>query len=430
MFKKVYQKKYFKILLAFIYSYLFYYGYQEFLYQVFEYMGFTIVPHRIDNFLLVAYTYLLAIIPVFLHKGILKISSFLCIFIYLILYVPIIFTFFFQRESNVLYIMYIQLLFFIGMVMLFLVDRIPVSRKFYLPSSFDLFKIILVLTWIGTLYIAYVYRGSLKFASYEDVYIQRSANADLGADIFTAYFGAWLANVFIPISSTYGLFAKKKLYFISGAVASLIFYMATADKVILLFPFIILCLYYLLRNKNLNNTFVAISAGLSLIMLGTLLTGLTVFASLFWMRTIGNGGLLTALYHEYFEHHPITVFTHINFINAITQSYPYGAKSLGQVVGAEYFSNDTNANANFWSTDGIASLGNLGIIFASLLLSIVFYFLNKSTAGYNKLFVICILIPYVSSLLNQSLFSSLLTGGALLIMFILSFKSLVKNPPY
>ena len=428
MLKKIYNRKSFRMLLGLIYSYLFYYGYQDFLYEAYLYAGFNIIPSRLDDSFFFVYTFFIAVLPLSFHSGVKKISSFLCIFVYLILYVPVIFTFFFQREGSVEYIMYLQGFFCIGMSMLILVDRIPVSRKFYLPLSFDMLKIVLVLTWIGTLYIGYTYRGSLRFASYEDVYIQRSATAALGSDVFTAYFGAWLANVLIPICSAYGLFSGKKMYFISGAVSALIFYMATADKAILLFPYIILGLYYLLRNKELKNSFSAITIGISSIMIITLYTGFTIFSALFWMRTIGNGGLLTSLYHEYFEKNPVTYYTHINFVNALTKSYPYGDKSLGQVIGSQYYSNETNANANFWATDGIASLGDIGIIVSSLMLSFVFYLFNRVSVGYHKLFIVCILIPYISSLLNQSLFSSMFTGGALLIMLILSFKSMVKNP--
>lgn len=428
MLKKFYKKKAFKVLLAIFYSYLFYFGYQDFLYGAYRYASFDIVEGRLQDSPFKLYTFIAAVTPVFFHSGIRKISSFLCIFIYLVLYVPIIFTFFFQREADTGYIMYIQFLFLIGMSMLILVDRISVKRSFYLPSGLDPLKVVLVLTWIGTLYIGYTYRGSLRFVSYEDVYIQRSATAAMGGDVFTAYFGAFLANVFIPMTSAYGLFSKKRIYFISGVTASLIFYMATADKAILLFPFMIFGIYYFLKDKSLDNTFSAITLGLSVIMVITLATGFSIFSALLWMRTIGNGGLLTSLYHEFFANHPITYFSHINFVNAVSHGYPYGTKSLGQVVGSQYFSAETNANANFWATDGIASLGNMGILVTSFLLCIIFYFFNKTTVGYNKLFLICILIPYISSLLNQSLFSSLLTGGALLIMLILSFKSIVKNP--
>lgn len=427
MFKNILNNKII-LVVALLYSYLYYYGYQYFLYRIYDYAGFNILSGRTDNFVFLSYTFFLSVSPILLHKGIKKISSFLSVFIYLILYVPIIFTFFFQREASIGYIMYIQFLFFLGMSMLFLVDRISVSHNFYLPLKFDVLKVVLGLTWFGTLYIAYKYNGNLRFSNYEDVYIQRSATSELGKDLFTAYFGAFFANVFIPISSTYGLFAKKKIYFISGAIGSLIFYMATADKAILLFPYIILVLFFFLKNKSLNNTFIVLTLGLCTLEVITLVSGFSIFSALLWMRTIGNGGLLTSLYHDFFQTNPLTYYTNVNFINALTQSYPYGTKGVGQVVGAYYYSSEMNANANFWATDGIASLGDIGILIASIALCFIFYLFNKIMAGYNKLFLVCILVPYITSLLNQSLFSSLLTGGALMVMFILSFKSMLKNP--
>ncbi len=427
MLKRFYQSKRFTYVIGFLYSLLFFYGYREILNGGYLYMGFTIEDHRVENNMLVLVTFLFAILPLIFRNGYKQISSFITIFLYLLLYVPIQFTIFFVMKGSQLEIMELQLLFCLGMSLLHIADRFGNEYKFYLPSNINIFKIVLFLTWLGTLYIGFKYRGNLRFVSYEDVYIQRSATEALGSDIITAYFGAWLANVFIPISAAYGLFSNKRLYFLSALLASIIFYMATADKAILSFPFIIYGLFKLLKNRSLNNAFSIITIGLSLVMIYTLNTEFSIFSALFWMRTLGNGGLLTVLYHDFFQHHPVTYYSHINFINALTHYYPYGDQSLGKLIGSEFFSDETNANANFWATDGFAAFGTAGILIASLLLFINFLVINKITKGYKPVFLLCIFVPYISSVLNQSLFSSFLTGGEVWLLFILIFKSSQNN---
>ncbi|QIL39214.1 hypothetical protein G7074_07955 [Pedobacter sp. HDW13] len=290
-------------------------------------------------------------------------------------------------------------------------------------------KIILGLTWICSFYIAFIFRNNLNFASYEDVYLQRSSTEGIGTDVFTGYLSTWLANVMIPICAAYGLFAKKKWYFIASISGALICYMSKADKSIFLFPVFILALYYFLKNSNLKNSFSSIGIALSSIMTFTLVVPTNIFfIAIFWMRTLGTGGILTNFYQKFFMDHPLTYYSHVRIINAITGAYPYGDLAVGQVVGKEYWSDDMNANANFWAIDGIASLGEAGIIIASLLLFCIFLLFNRICAGYNKLFIICILIPYITILLNQSLFSSLVTGGGFWILIILLFKSTINNP--
>ncbi|SDQ73554.1 hypothetical protein SAMN05421664_2383 [Chryseobacterium soldanellicola] len=427
MFKRIYNKKIAKIIIAIIYSFLFAYGYREFLYGAYLYAGFDIIDTRLTHPELELYTFILAVLPVTLHSGIKQISSFISIFIYYILYVPIIITFFYNKEGSISYVMFLQFLFMLSMSLLFVADRVKISGSFVLPSNIKPFKVILVLTWLCTAYIAFVYRGSLNFASYEDVYIQRSATQQLGQDVFTAYCGAWLANVFIPICATYGLFAKKRIYFFSAILGSTIIYMSTADKQILLFPFIIFGIYKLLIKSSLKNSFSTIGLGLISLMTITLITGLSIFSALFWMRILGNGGLLTNYYHKFFTDHPNTHYSHINVINAITHGYPYGESSIGQVVGKEYWSDEMNANANFWATDGIAAIGDGGILLSAFILFCIFIIFNKISLYYNKIFLICILIPFLGTLMNTSLFTSLVTGGGFLVFLFLSLENTVKN---
>lgn len=427
MFRKIVGKKYFVLIIGLVYSILFVYGYIDYLEPNYAYAGFAIIPERLEMTGFGLTTFILAVIPLLLYSGINYISSFICIFIYYILYVPIIFTLFLNSPFSVPDVLRVEILFCICMSLLFCADKIKFRKHIVLYSRINIYKLVYFLTILSTIYMLIIYRGSLKLVSFEDVYDLRSSNNELGGDIFTSYISSWLSNAFIPLTFVYGLFTSNKMYIWVATLACLVIYMATAGKSVILFPLLMYGLYQLLKRVNLNGSFFAIGTLLIALMLFTLSFDLNVFiGAVFWMRTLGNGGLLVNYYYQFFADHPVTYYSHINFVNALTQSYPYGNIPLGKVIGVEYWG-DTNSNASFWATDGIASLGEIGILASSIFLFLIFVGFNKISKRYNKVFLILVLVPFINSLLNMSLFTSMLTGGGIVVFFVLMFSSSVNN---
>jgi hypothetical protein len=80
-----------------------------------------------------------------------------------------------------------------------------------------------------------------------------------------------------------------------------------------------------------------------------------------------------------------------------------------------------NANANFWATDGIASLGIFGVLLISIFFSFFLILLNALTELRKNNLHILVLIPFLISLTNTSLFSSFLTGGLFLVILLFVF---------
>ena len=420
--KNLLQNKFVIISIGLIYTYLFYLSYILVLNTVYGYMGFEIIESRLDNVNVTLCTFLFSVTPLIFYNGIKQISSFLAIFIYYILYVPIIVSYFFELSGSSGYLLYQQLLFMIGMSIIFLSDHINFKGRFIINSKINISHMLFIVTILIITYIIIIYHDNLRFVSIEDVYVQRSSNKDFGQRNIFGYIYIWLSNALIPFLLSYGLFAKKYKYFLLGILACLIVFMATAAKSVLTYPLLILLIYLFIRGRSLKHTFAFIGLGLSLLLLIIINSDVNLLTSLFLMRTIGNGGSLTRHYHDFFLSHPHTYYSHVNVVNLFTNSYPFKDLSIGQVVGREYYSYDMNANANFWATDGIASLGDMGIIISSVILFLVFVVFNNLSKSYNKLFLIMILIPYLFSLLNTSLFSSVISGGAFIIFLLLSTK--------
>jgi hypothetical protein len=402
--------------------------YVYFLSFQFGYMGFSLYPR---SSAILALSVFICLVPVLCYRGLRAMSSALAVFTYVLLYVPIILTFALGSSRSLEETLLIQLTFMACMCLLFMTDVIVVRNPFDLHTKLELIEWVFVLTIISSLYVLFVYRSNLRLVSFAEVYEQRAANEELGAGLLIRYLSSWLYTVLIPLCLAYGLVTKKYKYFAVGAAACLSLYLATAAKSAVVLPLIYAGVFGLFARNRLRLIYPLLLGTLSLVMCVLLTVTDTssvafVISSLVLMRTVGSAGLLTTRYYDFFATHPHTTYTHVNLVKMISGAYPYGNLQVGQVVGQYYFAADMNANANFWAMDGIAALGLPGVAVSSVLCALLFMLMNSATRGYNKLFVVLCFLPFLVSLFNTSLLSSIWSGGGLFLM--LFFVLNKRNP--
>lgn len=403
------------LLVALVFACVYWVCYVEFLNPWFAYAGFPLQTRDIQ-FLLVSLA--IAAAPILTYRGVRAVSSVISVFIYLLLYVPIVLTFALGSPLPIGRIVAIQLTFMASMCVLFLTDAAVIRNPFALSTRHNFARTVLGFTMITALYVVSVYRTSLAFVSFADVYAQRLATTDIGVDVVTRYLFAWLSSVLVPICLAYGLVRRKPVYVIVATAACLIFYMAVALKITILLPVLFVGFYAVFSKRRLAALFPAMAIGISitaLILLAVTRPGRGspfLLAGLFLSRTVGNGGMITMAYYDFFTTHPQTAYTHIHGIMEMTGAYPYGALSLGEVVGRFYWSQDMDANANFWATDGLAAAGLIGVPLITVLCALTMAVMNSVTDRFDRLFTAMCFLPFIVSLLNRSLFSSIWSGGA------------------
>lgn len=144
-----------------------------------------------------------------------------------------------------------------------------------------------------------------------------------------------------------------------------------------------------------------------------------VLSAIFLYRTIGISGHLFSEYLHFFNENPFTYFNHINIINYIFQGYPYD-NVLGKVVS----DGTSNMNALFIIMDGISACGWIGILIISFFFIIVKGILNSITLKYDKSLCILIFLPAISSILNVSLSTAVLTCGLLVLYLLFRFSNI------
>ena len=412
-------------LVALLYSAVYIATYNRYLSEHFGYAGFT--PYdRAPGFLL--WSVVLTVLPVLFYRRVQGVAGVIAVLIYYILYVPIVLTFALGSSKAIDEIMILQMLFCLSMAALFAADWVAIRPPINLRTKLNLLPPTLVLTIGITIWVVVEYWGNLRFVSFgAAVYEQRFANAELGTGIVIRYLSSWLSMLFAPLCLAFGIVARRPFYFVVGTAACVVTYLATAAKFALLLPLFFLAVAAVFGGGRLRWLFPATCLLLSgaVVLLSRVQPGESaafLVSSLLLYRILGNSGLLTVLYYDFFTFFPQTNYTHINIVGSVLGSYPYGNQGLGQVIGDFFFNDRTNANANFWATDGFAAAGALGLVAVSVLVAILFVAINAVTRGYNRHFVVLCFLPFTLSLLNTSVFSTLWSGGGLLLLAFFVFN--------
>jgi hypothetical protein len=260
------------------------------------------------------------------------------------------------------------------------------------------------------------------FTQVDALYYLREKNLeDLGAMGFIVYLQGWLFGAFYPFLLVYYLKNKQRIKTALIILGYFSLFMVDMQKITFFMPLFLIGLYYLVKVKekvicNRLHSFLFIIICIVSVILYITKDNEIVFAigSLIMLRTTCVSGWLSQLYIHFFTNNPYTYYSHINIVNAITNSYPY-SEPLGVVVAG----GTQNANANFFLTDGLAADGILGVIFICILFLIILQVINSLSYRYKRTDLFIVFLPTLSYLLNTSLFTTLLSNGLFVLILIL-----------
>ena len=366
-----------KFLCVIIYIFIYDYIYEEYIYEIFGYMGSVdyipmSLPERFSWILL-------SLLPIMFYHRIEEISTFLSLFIYIFVYI---------------------------------------------------FLVIELITLVLTLLFVAMRAGSMHFVNIftqiDMLYELREQNSgQVEERSLILYVQGWLSGAFFPFLLVWYL--KYKSYIKSGLVlfGYLLLFMVDMQKITFLLPVILIMFFYLIKwkeeticNRLHSIMFWALIIFSSLLMAVSDSDNKVLFAivSIVLLRTVCVTGWLTQMYLHFFQENPFTYYTHINIVNAITNAYPYDVP-LGMAVAY----NSQNANATFFLTEGIASWGIIGVAITGGIFLFILYLINSITSKYHKSDIFVLFIPSLASMLNASIFSTLLTGGLFILIILLAW---------
>ncbi len=319
-----------------------------------------------------------------------------------------------------------------------LVDLGHAKKRFHLAEKRMIVSVTSVYVMLLGLFY-YNYSDILSFAGIETIYDQRSAFAQVQVNIFLLYVLGWLSTTLNPYFITYGMIDKTKRWMMwLGLAGQILIYMGFASKGFLLILFIYFWFYLVvlksgrLRPERISYVYLAfavisvVSAYLSASDYDPQNTGFgfwTVIASVVYMRALGLPAALTGVYAAYFATNPLTYFSQMNIMNLFVQ-YPY-TEVLGMVIGRFLAGGSTgmNANASMWATDGLASIGPIGIIFVGTVVGVALIFANRIVTPDKLVFASIFSTTFVMNLGDSGFFTNMITGGGFLMVLAVAFAS-------
>lgn len=397
----------------------------------FHYLGLTLDPnYRSFQFPAI----LLATLPsFFLGTTIRRFSDFFVLFVYFITISPAIIVTQLQVltiERNFLTLCVLASFFILALIPKALVLR-PVREGAGTPPLFfwQAFSIAYLVCFLA---VVSVYWETISIVGFDEIYDQRERAGEVGAGRVVKYFVAWLGGGFNAYLIASGILFKSRRWMVLLGVAGQIFVFSIfAGKVVLISTIGILSIGILVKIFRTIPA-LAISWAMAALLLAVWVvllhsnyepTGVSfVIISQIFMRGIAIQGAMLGVYADYFAQHQQTFGSHISGVNLFIQ-YPY-EDPLGIVIGKEIAGGEGfNANSSFLATDGIAAFGLSGVILMGAIIGLILSLADKFISKTRLEFACVVSVPFIFSAANVSIFTSLLTGGGLVLIALMYFGS-------
>lgn len=202
-------------------------------------------------------------------------------------------------------------------------------------------------------------------------------------------------------------------------------YMITAQRTVILLPVVIIAMHFLLRGRR----WFFRSSAFALLFLSACVAAsafyyeeslVASFLSQFLVfRTLGLPGLTFSQYFDLFSVDGFTWWSHVRGLDFLV-TVPWSFASdplwpgLGYIIGDRVYDNvANNANANLFSGDGVAAAGAFGVLVIGMVLAGWLALLDRATRGWDRRFVILVMVPLGLSLTNGHFFTTMLSFGGL-----------------
>lgn len=296
--------------------------------------------------------------------------------------------------------------------------RVPLSERFYV--------VFLYLMAFGAI-VAMLYLGEYSAASFDftTVYDRRADTILQQSGSILPYIANATAASLAPICLVYGLLRRHWVLALLGFVIAVESFGATSFRSHLFVPLFAAAVTLLLRGFGLRSfgwILVAVAIGLTIIPLALdMFTGSGgILSWIIHFRFIGNNGFLTAQYFDFFEHAAKGLYQD-SFGRFLFD--PQYSRPIAEMVGSSFSIEGNHANGNFWA-DGYGNLGIGGVIFASLSLVMVCWFLDSLVDRKIIPVSIAAVVSFGFGVANTAVHSVITSnGGALLILLLLLMPS-------
>lgn len=263
----------------------------------------------------------------------------------------------------------------------------------------------------------------MSFSGMDEVYQQRAAAADYGINVFFGYIILWSTYLIGPLMLLIGLVRKRSIFIFGSIVVFTIVYMVNASKIVFVIFSFYIAIYYFNRFGLKDKLYLLLLAPVFPLLASFVVdlsspdgSIVSYIVDQLVVRGIAIQAMIFNLYVEFFSNNPNTYYSHVAIFSSVIE-YPYDLP-IGRVISLyQYGHPDANANSGIWAADGVAAAGEIGVIIVGLLLGLFLGFLNRLTKGGSHEILSLAMVPLAMLMVNASLFTTLASGGGLLLVF-------------
>ena len=300
-------------------------------------------------------------------------------------------------------------------------NPMPHPRWRWSPSTRQavFFALVFLVLWV---FVVLSFKDVMAIAGLDEIYEQREAGRS--RTWMEAYAQTYLAYVFSPALLAFGLSTRRPIWAGLASLGFITMYAITAERTIILLPFIMTMAHWALGLKVAHTTLMSIAIAFLALMI-TAATQLfddsylfELLALYFVFRIFSIPGAMLWQYNEVFSGSTYTFWSHIKGFDLFAQT-PLAFHSnpnwpqLGHIVAEQILERESNSNAHLFVYDGLAASGPLGILVIFLLLGVWLAAVDRTTRLVDWKFACLAYIPLAFVLANGSMFSALLSFGGL-----------------
>lgn len=298
---------------------------------------------------------------------------------------------------------------------LFLLSKVRVDfNKVPVINKTQALYLLLVITTIGVVPYLIVYGPHINLRNLFliDVYRTRAIMGELSNPYF-GYTYSIFTKIIIPLIIVFGLELKKKIWVLVGVLYLILFYLFGAHKTVYVGLLVVLVFYRFSYEQSVK-LIVKYSSILMVLFALLALVGYDYPWILSFRRVHFIPTLLDICYLDFF--HDNYLFWSDSILKSFVE-YPYDVRATN-LIGEVYFNRPDMSANNGLISEGYMNFGRWGVLINILIVSSYFAVLNslKIPAKYFGLLVLTMF-----SFLSSSVFTVLLTHGALALLLVSIF---------
>jgi len=264
----------------------------------------------------------------------------------------------------------------------------------------------------------------VDFSKIYDLRDSEQQNADIVLRFVSIYIFS-LGGLFLALSLAF----KKRLYAFLAIATYILCYGLIYEKAAALAPLWLIYIYFTVKLFSRDSTmrfYTALAAPFFLSTLVFLATStqetrspiLQFAMGLAAFRQYAVPALAPALYHQFFQTHPHTYWSHISGINYFLH-YPYGSHTVAVEMDRHFQLGPYNAS--FIASDAIEAYGYQALPFVALVVGAFFVVLNTCGRGIGILTMSLLVVLPSIAITNIPFSTIMLTNGVFFLMLFMAW---------